>query len=235
MEGATSSADNMQSYPPSVRLPDARPKRSALSRVLTSLVVIVALAALLAGVGLFVGYAYYNAAGPLQAAKTVEIKRGLRTPDIAAALLDAGVITSPELFSAAAYLTGSRGRLKAGEYEFPANASVRQALDIIVSGKALKYKLLIPEGFTVQQALERVKNQAVLTGDLTIMPAEGMIMPDTHVFQRGISRDELVATMQAAQKEVLEELWEQRAKDLPFDSRRKRRGPMSGRGLLPSS
>jgi UPF0755 protein len=78
---------------------------------------------------------------------------------------------------------------------------------------------LIPEGFTVQQALERVKNQAVLTGELTVMPPEGMIMPDTHVFQRGVSRDEFVATMQAAQKEVLEELWEQRAKDLPFDTK----------------
>jgi UPF0755 protein len=219
MEGATSSADDMQSYPPSVRLPDARSRRSALSRVLTSLVVIVALAALLAGIGLFVGYSYYNAPGPLQAAKTVEIKRGLRTPEIAAALQDAGIISSPELFSGAAYLTGSRGRLKAGEYEFPAGASVRQALDIIVSGKALTYKLLIPEGFTVQQALERVKNQAVLTGDLTVMPSEGMIMPDTHVFPRGVTRDELVATMQAAQKELLEELWEQRAKDLPFDTK----------------
>jgi len=46
-------------------------------------------------------------------------------------------------------------------------------------------------------------------------------MPDTHLFPRGISRDELVKEMQAAQEKVLNDLWEKRAKDLPFDTKEK--------------
>jgi cell division protein YceG involved in septum cleavage len=44
----------------------------------------------------------------------------LRTPDIANRLEEQGVIGNSRIFSAAAFLTGARGRLKAGEYEVPA-------------------------------------------------------------------------------------------------------------------
>jgi len=205
----------------SVRVPDARIARSALARVLVSLLLLGIVGVGLAGIGLYIGYSYYSAAGPLETAKTFEIKKGLRTPEIAAALQDAGIISDAAIFSAAAYVTGSRGRLKAGEYEFPAGVSIKQAINIISGGKARTYKLLIPEGFTVLQALERVKNHSVLTGEITQLPPEGMIMPDTHVFPRGITRDELVKDMREAQEKLLAELWEKRAKDLPFDTKEK--------------
>ncbi|MBL8895120.1 MAG: endolytic transglycosylase MltG [Rhizobiales bacterium] len=204
-----------------MRVPDARTGRSALARVLLSLLLLAVTGAVLAAIGLFVGYSYYSAAGPLTVAKTVEIKRGLRTSEIAVALQDAGIVSDAALFSAAASLTGARGKLKAGEYEFPAGVSVKDALNIIVSGKARTYKLLIPEGFTVEQALDRVRNQVVLTGELTVVPSEGMIMPDTHVFPKGVTRDELVKDMQAAQEKLLAELWEKRAQNLPFDTKEK--------------
>jgi UPF0755 protein len=216
----TNTADDM--WPQrNVRVPDARTGRSALARVLLSLLLLCIIGAVLAAIGLFIGYSYYSAAGPLATAQTFEIKRGLRTPDIAVALQDAGIISDAALFSAAAYVTGSRGKLKAGEYDFPAGVSVKDALNIIVSGKARNYKILIPEGFTVEQALARIKDHSVLTGDITIVPPEGMIMPDTHAFPRGITRDELVKEMQAAQEKVLNDLWEKRAQDLPFDTKEK--------------
>jgi UPF0755 protein len=204
-----------------VRVPDARTGRSALARVLLSFLMLGIVGGVLAAIGLFVGYSYYSAAGPLATATTFEIKRGLRTSEIAVALQDAGIVSDAALFSAAASITGARGKLKAGEYDFPAGVSVKDALNIIVSGKARKYKILIPEGFTVEQALARIKDHTVLTGDITIVPAEGMIMPDTHLFQRGISRDELVKDMQEAQQKLLDDLWEKRAQGLPFDTKEK--------------
>lgn len=216
----TSTADDMRPQR-NVRVPDARTGRSALARVLLSFLALGLVGGLLAAIGLFVGYSYYSAAGPLETAKTFEIKRGLRTSEIAVALQDAGIVADAALFSAAASLTGARGKLKAGEYDFPAGVSVKDALNIIVSGKARKYKILIPEGFTVEQALARIKDHSVLVGDLTVVPAEGMIMPDTHLFQRGISRDELVKDMQAAQEKLLNDLWEKRAQNLPFDTKEK--------------
>ncbi|MBL8907534.1 MAG: endolytic transglycosylase MltG [Rhizobiales bacterium] len=207
--------------PRSVRVPAARTGRSALTRVLLSFLVLGLIVAVLAAIGFFVGYSYYSAAGPLATAKTFEIKRGLRTSEIAVALEDAGIVSDAALFSAAASLTGARGKLKAGEYDFPAGVSVKEALNIIVSGKARTYKILIPEGFTVEQALARVKDHSVLTGELTVVPPEGMIMPDTHVFSRGMTRDELVKDMQAAQEKILNDLWEKRAPNLPFDTKEK--------------
>src|SRR5690606_28022560 len=73
----------------------------------------------------------------------------------------------------------------------------------------------------VEQALDRVRNQTVLTGDLTVVPSEGMIMPDTHVFPKGVTRDEIVKDMQVAQQKLLAELWEKRAQNLPFDTKEK--------------
>ena len=86
----------------------------------------------MAAIGLFVGYSYYSAPGPLATAKTFEIKRGLRTSEIAVALQDAGIVSDAALFSAAASLTDTRGKLRAGEYDFPAGVSVKDALNIIV-------------------------------------------------------------------------------------------------------
>ncbi len=216
----TDTADDLRPQR-NVRVPDARTGRSALARVLLSFLMLGIVVGVLAAIGFVVGYSYYSAPGPLATAKTVEIKRGLRTSEIAVALQDAGIVSDAALFSAAASLTGARGKLKAGEYNFPASVSVKEALNIIVSGKARTYKLLIPEGFTVEQALDRIRNQTVLTGDVTIVPTEGMIMPDTHVFPKGVTRDELVKDMQEAQEKLLAELWEKRAQNLPFDTKEK--------------
>jgi UPF0755 protein len=196
----------------------ARHRRSAASRVFYSLFVIFALAGLTAlGVAAF-GYEQYIGAGPLPAPKVVEVRKGLRTPDIAADLESAGVISDAKVFTAAAYLTGSRGRLKAGEYQFTAGMSMRDVLGLIVQGKSIVYKLTIPEGWTTEQALERVRDNEILTGELTLSPPEGGIFPDTYVFKRGATRDTVVRDMMDAQKKLIDDLWEKRAPDLVVKS-----------------
>jgi len=186
-------------------------RRSAVSRVFLSLLFILVTAGLAAGVGGVFGYRAFTLPGPLQSAKIVEIDKGLRTPQIAARLEEQGVIGNAGIFSAAAFLTGARGRLKAGEYEVPAGASMRDVMNLIVGGKSLTYKLSIPEGWTSEMAVERIRENTVLTGDIAAMPPEGSIMPDTYVFKRGTTRQELVERMQAAQAQMLEDLWQKRS------------------------
>jgi UPF0755 protein len=196
-------------------VPDGKPlRRSAASRVFYSLFVTFAIAALLAlGLAAF-GYQQYIGQGPLTAPKVVDLRKGLRTPEIAAELADAGVISDGKVFTAAAYLTGSRGRLKAGEYEFPAGISMRDVLGQIVQGKSIVYKLTIPEGWTTEQAMERVRQNPILTGDLTLAPSEGSLFPDTYLFKRGTTRDAIVHDMMEAQQKLIDGLWEKRAPDL---------------------
>ncbi len=196
-----------------VRIPGSqtgKKRRSAVSRVFLSLLFIVVTMGLTASLGGFLGYRVFTGPGPLQAAKIVQIDKGLRTPDIANRLEAQGVIGNSRIFSAAAFLTGARGRLKAGEYEVPAGASMRDVMNLIVGGKSIVYKLSIPEGWTSEMAVARIRENEVLTGDIAAIPPEGGIMPDTYVFKRGTTRQEIVEQMQAAQAQMLDDIWQKR-------------------------
>ncbi len=161
--------------------------------------------------------------GPLKAEHRIVIPAGTGTRDIAAMLEKEGVVHSSELFLAALAvdrLRGVRGHLKAGEYAIPQGASIRDVISILRSGKAVVHKVTIPEGFSVVQVLERLRRHPELTGEITIRPEEGSLLPDTYVFQRGATRDSIIRRMQEAQKRLLDELWPKRAPDLPFTTRR---------------
>jgi UPF0755 protein len=198
---------------PSVKVPGPRGRKkraSALSRVLLWTVLLgifAGLAALAAG---FFAYSAFTAAGPLTGRKVVVVEQGQSAAEIGTALERGGVISNGRVFAALAQLTGQRTRLKAGEYDIPAAASMQQVMALIASGRAITYKITIPEGFTSEMAVARVNASEVLTGPPATLPPEGSILPDTYTFRRGMTRQKLVEGMQAAQARLLEELWASR-------------------------
>jgi UPF0755 protein len=198
----------------SVVVPSRRRRRSALRRVFYSLILLAGCAALAVfGLGLY-GYVKFTGPGPLAEDKVFQVERG-GVLGIAADLEKAGIISSANIFAAAATATGDRGRLKPGEYQFKQAMSMRDVMNLIVSGRFITYKITIPEGWTTAQALDRLRENDVLKGDITLTPAEGQIMPDTYVFQRGETRDDIVKGMMAASQKMMDELWPQRAADAP--------------------
>jgi UPF0755 protein len=198
----------------SVVVPSRRRRRSALRRVFYSLMLLAGCAALAVfGLGFF-GYVKFTGPGPLAEDKVFQVERG-GVLGIAADLEKAGIISSANIFAAAAIATGDRGRLKPGEYQFKQAMSMRDVMNLIVSGRIITYKITIPEGWTTAQALDRLRENEVLKGDITLTPAEGQIMPDTYVFQRGETRDDIVKGMMAASQKMMDELWPQRAADVP--------------------
>ena len=60
---------------------------------------------------------------------------------------------------------GNDAVLKPGEYEIKPRASMHEIMELLKSGKSVMYSLTIPEGLTVEQALQRVAEQDALTGD----------------------------------------------------------------------
>lgn len=138
------------------------------------------------------------------------VEPGQSAAQIGETLAQNGILSNGRLFALMAQLTGQRGRLKAGEYAFPKGATMADVIALIASGKAVTYKISVPEGFTSQMAVDRVNANEVLTGDPAAVPPEGSILPDTYVFRRGMTRQKLVADMQAAQKKLLDELWAER-------------------------
>ena len=137
---------DLRRYKHSVVVPPRRRRRSALRRVFYSFVLLAGgLALTVFGLGLY-GYVKFTEPGPLAADKTFQVERGGGVLGIAAELEKAGIISSANVFAAAAAATGDRGRLKPGEYEFKQAMSMRDVMKLVVSGKIITYKVTIPEG-----------------------------------------------------------------------------------------
>lgn len=196
-----------------MKVPEPRQSKrraSALFRVLLWTVFLLVGVGVVAGAGLFYAQSEYSAAGPLAEDKVFMVEQGLSAPEIGSALEANGIISNGRIFALMAQLTGQRTRLKAGEYAFPKASSMRDVMALIASGKAVTYKLSIPEGFTSEMAVARVNANEVLTGPPAAVPPEGSIMPDTYVFRRGMTRQKLVEDMQTMQSRLLAELWAKR-------------------------
>jgi len=160
----------------------------------------------------------FTGPGPLASDKVFQVERGGGVLGIATDLEKAGIISDATIFAVAAkgtQLTGNGFYLKAGEYQFKQAMSMRDAMNLIASGKYITYSILIPEGWTTAQALDSVRENEVLTGDISLTPAEGQIMPDTYKVQRGESRDRIVKLMMTSSQKLMDELWPLRAEDAP--------------------
>ena len=204
----------MSDNEPYDRLPEPYSKkvrRPVLTRVFGSLFLWLLAFAAIIGAAAFWAITTFTAQGPLATAKIIEIIKGQDRSTIAMALQDAGVISDARVFSAAAAVQGLRGaKLKAGEYEFPAGATMQDVMITITSGRFLTYKVTIPEGWTSQMAVAKLREQPELAGDVTTIPAEGSILPDTYVFRRGLTRQKLIEDMQAAETKLIDDLWAKR-------------------------
>jgi UPF0755 protein len=174
------------------------------------------------GFGLAV-YHQYESAGPLEAARNIVIPKGEGRREIAERLEKEGIIANRWTFLGGhiiqTLISGKKGvDLKAGEYEIKDHASMRQVMDTLAEGKSILYKLTVPEGLTSQQIVERLKGEANLTGEVTKVPAEGTLMPETYPFAKGTSRQEIVDRMQGDMQKTVAKLWEKRQPDLPLRS-----------------
>ena len=192
----------------------SRSSKSLIGRLFSWLFALVFLAGASAGTVWF----FANIEGPLAKAKVVNIPKGSSTIDIANRLNEQGVVDSSIITMLG--ITAVRYTFdvdpKAGEYEFAAGSSLIDVLRKIKTGRTLFYKVSMPEGFTSWQVMERLKANEVLVGEIKNPPAEGELLPDTYLFNRGGTRQSIIDQMTTAQKKFIEKLWPTRAEGLPL-------------------
>jgi UPF0755 protein len=165
-----------------------------------------------------------EAPGPLGQSKVVVVPKGEGAHEIAARLERDGIISDRRLFIGeylwskfAAWLDGAKTlQLRAGDYEIKQGASIRQVVEVLSEGKTAFYKVTVPEGLTSYQIVERVKADPNLTGEIAVIPAEGSLLPDTLVVERGASRQSVIDTMAAQSRRLMERIWAQRRAELPL-------------------
>ncbi len=152
--------------------------------------------------------------GPLPAAKSIIVAKGSSVSSIARELQEQGVISSSLLFRILARVQAINP--KAGEYEFVAELPLTMVIKLLAEGRTITRQLTVPEGLTVVQILNLLNNNPALSGEISEIPAEGSLMPETYNFSYGDDRRELLQRMQKAKADLVAELWPKRVADLPI-------------------
>ncbi|MEM0930705.1 MAG: endolytic transglycosylase MltG [Pseudomonadota bacterium] len=178
--------------------------------------VLVAMSAV-AGAGVF-GYKQLTDEGPLAEEQVLWIQRGNGMETVTTKLVEMGAIENERIFSLFAKATDLGAELRAGEFAVPPGASMLDIAEIIKSAKPILHYVTIPEGRTVAQAFAIIEAEEILGGEITLEVREGELLPETYAFQRGDTRDDVVQRMVNDHYTLLEELWPQRADDLPFNT-----------------
>jgi UPF0755 protein len=204
--------------PERVPIPKRRSRRVRHPLVIigNAIFTVLVIVSLVAGGALYVGKSRFEAPGPLQQDKIVNIPRGLGVRDIAELLQREGVIDQPWVFIGGVMVLKARGDLKSGEYQFTKTASLADVVNTIVENKVVQHAVTIPEGLTSEQIVARLLENEALAGQLKEIPREGTLLPDTYKFTRGMTREQIIQRMQAAHKHLVREVWEHRMPDLPF-------------------
>ncbi|MBR9878819.1 MULTISPECIES: endolytic transglycosylase MltG [unclassified Halomonas] len=122
--------------------------------------------------------------------------------------------------------------LKVGEYSLEPGMSGMQVLDKLASAEVVTYSVTIPEGWTFQQMraalaeAEKLAHASAEMSDDEIMTAlghegehpEGRFFPDTYTYHKGVEDLEILRQANQSMEALLEEVWADRAEDLPIDT-----------------
>ena len=199
--------------PPRKRSRHARSQIVVFMNFMLSLVVLVLLGA---SALFYFGKMQFDGQGPLTAETTFLVKRGAGIAEVSNSLENREIVSDARIFRYGMRTLGHENDLKAGEYAIPAGASMRDVMNILISGKSIMYPLTIPEGLTVKQIFDRISADPTLVGDMPKdMPPEGSLFTDTLNFTRGTTRSEIIDRMVASQKKLVDDAWAKRNSDLP--------------------
>lgn len=183
-----------------------------------TLIALALIAALLAWGGWTWLNQQFEAEGPAGAEETVMLPRGSGLIAIADQLESEGLISDARIFRLMVTVDGGDRDLKAGEFAIPQGASMAEIYEILRDGDTIQYPITVAEGLTSAMIVRIVEASPVLTGEVTDIPAEGTLLPETYLVDRGTSRQAVLDRMAAAQDALLEELWPQRAEILPYNT-----------------
>lgn len=161
---------------------------------------------------------------------TVEIENGDSLAKITSKLLERGLSIDNFWFKVIAYQKGVSKNLKVGEYELTTGLTAPQILAILSEGRAKKYTITFPEGWSLKEILHAITKHPSLkktlpadatkeiTQQLGIMDKnpEGWFFPDTYNFVKNDTDISVLKRAYAKMQAVLEEEWQHKADNLPY-------------------
>lgn len=141
-----------------------------------------------------------------------------------------GIISRPLVFRAYARWQGLAGSIQAGEYLIESGTTPTELLTQFVSGAVRLYSFTIVEGWNQWELLDALGAHPQLEASLTdedwpalldelgaeVMHPEGLFLPETYHFPRGMSDRALLEQAYEHLRDVLAEEWEGRDEGLPI-------------------
>lgn len=165
-----------------------------------------------------VNYKYERASKIEKTEFTVPKGAGLST--IAARLEAEGLIDNAFVFKAVTKFRGNEANFKAGEFSIEKNASMAGIYEELSSGRAILYPFTAAEGLTSAMIVRSLDGTPSLKDDDPSVPEEGTLLPETYLTPRGMSQSQLLQKMALAQKELIDEAWENRDPNIPVKTKR---------------
>jgi len=109
----------------------------------------------------------------------VVVAPGESVSETASQLGQQGLIRSPRVFAAAAYVTGKWRRIQAGRYDLTPGMSAMEMLDALCRGTRKAWQwVTVPEGYTLRQIAQELEKQGLVSAAEFIGEAERGQDPD---------------------------------------------------------
>lgn len=169
---------------------------------------------------------------PIAQNELLTVKKGSSVASFAKILVHKGWITNRFWLRSYARLNPDNVKIKAGTYQIVPNMTLTALLAHVSSGKEHQFSVTFIEGSTFKEWLAQLQKQASLSNHLSTLPTseisnrfkitqsnpEGWFFPDTYAYTQGTPAIELLKRAHVAMKTKLIELWQQRAKGLPYET-----------------
>lgn len=182
--------------------------------------------ALLLGGG-FIGWLAYNYyQKPVVTAETaavVLVEKGATLRQIATQMAEKGFIQHPDIAVLMHRYFYNNKPVKAGEYALEPGMTASDILSALSAGKSLNRSVTLIEGHTTWQLLQTLppEDDKAMPGSLDPNKyPDGSLLPETYFYTHGEPKEAILGRMQTAMQETLEELWQNRAPDLPITSKK---------------
>jgi len=160
----------------------------------------------------------------------VEISSGTHFNHVADILEREGIITGIKRFRLLAKLKGVEKEIKAGDYLFHTAMTASEVLDKLVRGEYRTHKVTIPEGFTMFQIADLLKEEGLIEKEKFLKCAsdpvfahslgikdssmEGFLFPDTYLLRKSMGEESILRKMVARFNEMFKQQYEKRAQEL---------------------
>lgn len=154
-----------------------------------------------AAIGVWQVNTYYNATLPLTSYRIVTVSDKDSLRETAEQLVQKEVIASVDVFLMWARIMGHDKKMKSGEYGIPVGTKMHGLFEILMSGKSLGHRLVVPEGTNLYEIARRLDQLALckkedfinLTTSAKFIRTllgeeqtslEGYLFPDTYFFTK---------------------------------------------------